>query len=87
MILNWIRLKFIQAYLVSYKDYKIGYKRKTDSPTNKHKQKIRMSEQFDKNVPIKEELSANLIFGLKARPAIAIILGFVGYSHEVIPMM
>lgn len=46
-----------------------------------------MSEQFDKNVPIKEELSANLIFGLKARPAIAIILGFVGYSHEVIPMM
>ena len=38
-------------------------------------------------VSIKEELRRALIFGLKARPPIGIILGFMAYRHEVIPMM
>ena len=46
-----------------------------------------MSEHFDKNVPIKEELSANLIFGLESRLPIATILQFVDYRHEVMPLI
>ena len=40
-----------------------------------------MSEQFEKKVTIREELSSKLIFGFEARLPIAIILGFVGYRH------
>ena len=46
-----------------------------------------MSEQFEKIVRIREELSAKLIFGFKARIPIAIILGYTGYRHEVMPLM
>ena len=46
-----------------------------------------MSEHFEKRVSIREELSSNLIFGFEARLPIAIILGFAGYRHEVMPIM
>ena len=46
-----------------------------------------MNEPFDIKVPIKDELRKNLIFGIHARPPNGIILGFVGYSYEVIPLM
>ena len=46
-----------------------------------------MSEAFDIKKPIKDELKKNLIFGLQARLPIGIILGFTGYSHQVIPLM
>ena len=46
-----------------------------------------MSELFDIKVPIKDELRKNLIFQIHARPPIGIILGFVGYSYDVIPLM
>ena len=38
-----------------------------------------MSDKFNTLVPIKEELKKVLIFGLTARPAIGMILGFIGY--------
>ena len=38
-------------------------------------------------MPIKTQFSKSLIFGLKARPPIGIILGFVGYRHKVMPIM
>ena len=38
-------------------------------------------------VEIKEELKKGLIFGLEARPAIGIILGFYGYQHQVMKLM
>ena len=41
----------------------------------------------DFKVPIKDELRKNLIFGIHARPPIGIILGFVGYSYQVTPLM
>ena len=46
-----------------------------------------MSEQMNFKAPIKDELKKNLIFGIQARPPIGIILGFVGYSYQVIPLM
>ena len=36
---------------------------------------------------IKDELQKNLVLGIQARPPIGIILGFVGYSYQVIPLM
>ena len=45
-----------------------------------------MSEVFDVKVPIREELKKCLIFRLQARPPIGIILGFVGFRHEVLPI-
>ena len=38
-------------------------------------------------VKIREELKRELVFGLKSRLPIAIILGFVGFRDEVLPMM
>ena len=46
-----------------------------------------MSENFDVIVSIRDELKRELILGLKARPAIALILGFSGYRHQVNPVM
>ena len=43
--------------------------------------------EIEIKVPIQEELKKGLIFGQKARPPIGIILGFVDYSHEVMPLM
>ena len=46
-----------------------------------------ISETFDLNVPIKEELRRGLVFNLKSRPAVGIFLSFYGYRHEVAQMM
>ena len=46
-----------------------------------------MNNQHDVKVPIKRELKKQLVFGLKARPPIAIILSFFGCSHEVYELM
>ena len=46
-----------------------------------------MCEQFDTKVDIKDDLRKGLIFGLKARLPIAMILSFAGYRHEVTPML
>ena len=46
-----------------------------------------MCDNFDVKVTIKEHLKKGLVFGLKARLPIGIILGFVGYRHEVMPIM
>ena len=42
---------------------------------------------MDIKAPIKDELQKNLVLGIQARPPIGIILGFVGYSYQVIPLM
>ena len=46
-----------------------------------------MSESFDLKVQIRDNLKKDLIFGLKARLPIGVILGFVGYTHQVMPLM
>ena len=46
-----------------------------------------MSENFDIKVKIREELKSSLIFGLQARPPIAHILAYFGYSYEVMHLM
>ena len=43
--------------------------------------------KFETLVPIKDELKKCLIIGLRSRVAIAIVLGFTGYQHEVLPLM
>ena len=46
-----------------------------------------MIQTFDINVQIKEKLKKGLIFGLKSRLAIGLILGYMGYRHDVVSMM
>ena len=46
-----------------------------------------MSDHFDIKVDIKEDLEKGLIFGLSARPPIAMILGFIDFQHEVLPIL
>ena len=46
-----------------------------------------MSEHFDIQVTIREALKKGLIFGLKAKLPIGVILRFLGYRHEVMPLM
>ena len=46
-----------------------------------------MSESFDIKESVKNALRKDLIFGLEARPPIGIILGFVGYRNQVLPLM
>ena len=48
---------------------------------------MQKSENFSIKVPIKHELKKGLVFGLRARLPIAIIIGFIGYRHDVMPMM
>ena len=43
-----------------------------------------MAENFDAKVKVRDDLMAGLIFGIEARPAIAIILRFAGFSQQVI---
>ena len=45
------------------------------------------TKAFHVKVPLKEMLMRGLIFGIKARLPIGLILGFVGYCHQVMPMM
>ena len=46
-----------------------------------------MSEKFDIKVTIKKKLKKSLIFGIRARPPIGILLGFLGFRDEVIPIL
>ena len=46
-----------------------------------------MSEDYDIKVQIKEDLKRGLIFGLRARPSIGIVLGFAGYENQVTHLM
>ena len=46
-----------------------------------------MAEAFDIKVQIIEDLKKGLIFGLGARLPIGLVLGFTGFSHEVLPIM
>ena len=46
-----------------------------------------MSEPFNTEVPIKDELRKNLIFGLEARPPIGIILGLANDRSQVMPLL
>ena len=46
-----------------------------------------MNGTFQVRVEIKGQLSKNLIFCMKARLPIGIILGFLGYRHQVMPIM
>ena len=46
-----------------------------------------MCETLDIKVTIKDELKKSLIFGLRARLPIGVILGFYGYSYEVMRLM
>ena len=43
-----------------------------------------MAEIFDIKVQIKEDLKKCLVFGLGARLPIGLVLGFTGFSHEVL---
>ena len=46
-----------------------------------------MSEKFDVIVPVKQDLKKGLVFGLKARPAIGIVLSFVSQRKETLNLM
>ena len=46
-----------------------------------------MVEDFDIKVPIRGILKKCLIFGLHARPPIGYILSYLGYQHEVMPIL
>ena len=46
-----------------------------------------MSKKIYIKVPIKDELRKNLIFGMDSRLPIAMILGYAGYRHQVVPKM
>ena len=46
-----------------------------------------MVENFEIKVPLKEDLKKGLVFNFKARLPIGILLGFIGYRHEVIHIM
>ena len=46
-----------------------------------------MTESFDIKVSIQEKLKKGLIFGFKARLPIAVLLQFLGYRHEVMPLL
>ena len=43
--------------------------------------------QLDIKIQIREELKKGLIFGLRARLAIGLVLGFVAYGDEVLHLM
>ena len=45
-----------------------------------------MSDKLETLASIRDELRKELIFGIEARPPIALILGFSGYSHQVMPL-
>ena len=46
-----------------------------------------MVEDFDVRVPIKENLSKGLIFGIGARFPIALIAGQIGHTDQVLSLM
>ena len=54
---------------------------------NKNKNIISKMNDIDIKAPIKDELRKDLIFGIKSRLSTAMILGFSGYSHQVMPKM
>ena len=46
-----------------------------------------MSESFDIKVQIRQEFRKGLIFGFNARLPVAVILAFLGYRHQVMPLL
>ena len=44
-------------------------------------------DTFDIRIDIKDEMKKGLILGLKARLPIAMIFAYVGYRHEVVPLL
>ena len=46
-----------------------------------------MSKKFDIKIPIKKKLKKGLIFGIRARPPIGILLSFLGFCDEVMPIL
>ena len=44
-------------------------------------------DSFDIRTDVKEEMKKGLILGLKARLPIAVIFTYVGYRHEVVPLL
>ena len=46
-----------------------------------------MSKVFDIKVEIRDDLKKGLIFGLNSRAPIGLIIGMVGYSHEITPVL
>ena len=46
-----------------------------------------LRDTWDIKADIKEEMKKGLIFGLRARLPIGMILGYVGYRHEVMPLL
>ena len=49
--------------------------------------KIIFYKHFEIKVKIKPGLKKALILNLQARPAIGLVLGFLGYRHQVIPLL
>ena len=46
-----------------------------------------MTINYNIRVSVKAELKQGLIFGLRSRLPIAVILGFLGHRHEVVPIL
>ena len=64
---------------------------KTPKPQNpemhKSLNKLIMSEKFENFVQIRDEYKSSLIFGLGARLPIAIVVSFLGFRHQAMPLM
>ena len=46
-----------------------------------------LRDNFDVRVPIREEMMKDLIFGLEARLPIAIVLSYIGFRHDIAPLL
>ena len=46
-----------------------------------------LQDQWDIKVTIKSDLKKTLVFGFRSRLPIGVVLSFVGYRHEVLPVM
>ena len=44
-------------------------------------------DEWDVSIQIKDELKKSLIFGFQSRLSIGEVLSFVGYRHEVLPIL
>ena len=46
-----------------------------------------LRQDWNVKVQIRDDLKKSLIFGFESRLPIAVILGFAGYRHEILPVM